>query len=154
MKMSRQPELDHHVLTALKIVIKNGNHIWHWLCKEHPQVALEYQALVEREERGFSLEKPADDGTVLIDNLERGHDGPRERNRLAVFRQLVTHGLKRYNLNDSTHQVHDYVRKSDLLDAYPKSKAQAYKHFESVERHFQTLKLGAYVYVRLKEAVA
>ena len=49
--MSEHPELDHHVLSALKIVLKNGNHIWHWLCKEHPEVALEYQAIVEAEAR-------------------------------------------------------------------------------------------------------
>ena len=49
--MSEHPELDHQVLLALKIVIKNGNKVWHWLCKEHPQVALEYQAIIEREER-------------------------------------------------------------------------------------------------------
>ena len=147
--MSRHPELDHHVLSALKIVIKNGNKIWHWLCEKHPQIALEYQAIVEREERGFPLEKPYSQG-----------DGPKERNRLAVFRQLIgfsqskmKHGLQRYHLNDSPHHVYDYVRKSDLLEAYPKSKAQAYHHFNSVERHFQTLKLGAHVYVRLKEAV-
>ena len=49
--MSKPPELDHQVLTALKIVIKNGNKLWHWLCEEHPEVALEYQAIVEAEAR-------------------------------------------------------------------------------------------------------
>ena len=49
--MSKHPELDHQVLTALKIVIKNGNKLWHWLCEEHPEVALEYQAIVEAEAR-------------------------------------------------------------------------------------------------------
>ena len=47
--MNDTPELNYMVVTAFKTVIENSNKVWHWLCEEHPQVALEYQALVEEE---------------------------------------------------------------------------------------------------------
>ena len=155
MKMSRHPELDFQVLTALKIVIKNGNKVWHWLCEEHPQVALEYQAIVEREERGFPLEKPVENKAQT-----KPIDTRKKEVRLALFRQLIhpTAGLKRHRLQHIIDRElkevgysQTYVLKTDLLNAYPKSKAQAYQHFNSVEEHFDTHKEGAVVYVRLKE---
>lgn len=87
---------------------------------------------------GHAPQKPVD----KIDNLMRGVDGPRERNRLAVFAKVIP-TLTQYDVT--------WIRKSDLLDAYPKSKPTAYQHFASIESSFETRKLGAYVYVRLRE---
>ena len=159
MKVSKHPELDFQVLTALKIVIKNSNKVWHWLCEEHPQVALEYQAIVEREERGFPLEKPVEN-KAQTKPIDTRISARRKEDRLAIFRQLIhpTAGLKRHRLQHIIDRElkeagysQTYVLKADLLNAYPKSKAQAYQHFNSVEEHFDTHKEGSKVYVRLKE---
>jgi hypothetical protein len=80
----------------------------------------------------------------------------KKEDRLAVFRQLAPR-LKRHTLDVNWRELEEkgssqtYILKSDLLNAYPKSKAQAYQHFKSVEEHFDTHKGGAKVYVRLRE---
>ena len=37
-------------LDAVKCVVDIQNKLWHWLCKNHPQIALEYKSYVEEEE--------------------------------------------------------------------------------------------------------
>lgn len=79
--------------------------------------------------------------------------------RLAIFRGLMCDGkLKRHSLwpvidreVKEKGSSHTFVRKRDLIDAYPKSIAKAYQHFNSVKEHFDTHREGRKVYVRLKE---
>lgn len=45
---SKTPDRDFALLQAVKTSLKTSLELWHWLCEEHPQIALEYQAIIER----------------------------------------------------------------------------------------------------------
>jgi hypothetical protein len=36
-------------LDAIKCVLRTRQNMWHWLCENHPQIALEYEASIEND---------------------------------------------------------------------------------------------------------
>ena len=124
--------------------------------EEHPDLLKD-----DAEQVDMSMDRAlrCDDPEQLSLNAVSANWKRKKEDRLAIFRGLMLDGkLYRHMLwhiidreMEEKGSSQTYVLKSDLLNAYPKSKAQAYQHFNSVEEHFDTHKEGSKVYVRLKE---